>query len=296
MINDALARQLAPASFEGVDFPVVDVTTTDGHDSARHAGYLQAGADIETTGRKPGAIKLKIAFFEGIRGWPANLFDIVRVELVEAFQDNPYGQLIHPSRGPMQVHVDEWVEPLEGRVRNGCWLDVAMTEQRGASSLLDPALRPTDPATDLTTAAAAADAAAPPGVDDDPSVLDLVNAALEVVDAANATFLASGGSLSGLVAAVGDRLLAVAPFGADVYLYRIALERTLAAALTLQSALASTGGGPRTFTVPTPLSIQRIAGLPQVYGDPTRARDLLDANAITDPLFVPAGTVLIVLD
>jgi hypothetical protein len=52
-------------------------------------------------------------------------------------------------------------------------------------------------------------------------------------------------------------------------------------------------GRRRYYTVPSGMALWEVSLA--VYGTASRVRDLLGANTITDPLAVPAGTVVVVL-
>ena len=55
-----LSRSLSSWAWEGVEFPGTETRTDGGHDSAKHSGYGQRGADIETTGAKPKTFSVTI--------------------------------------------------------------------------------------------------------------------------------------------------------------------------------------------------------------------------------------------
>ena len=62
----------------------------------------------------------------------------------------------------------------------------------------------------------------------------------------------------------------------------------------LQRVDRSVGDGRRRYyTVPSGMALWEVSLA--VYGTAARVRDLLGANTITDPLAVPAGTVVTVL-
>lgn len=294
---DELSQHLALFAFEGIEFPGADVSTTFGHDSAKHKGYGQRGADVETTGPKEKVVKVRAVLVNGLRGWRGDaLFPTVFQRLTRALETTPEGLLTHPTRGVVTVHFDEGVEEIRAPERRGVTLMLSFTEQRGESELLEfgPNAVTTSPAERVTAAAAAADAAA----------LDLLGRVMGYVDAAQAfvddlrdgtaqaaTIMASA---DGLVTRIRGDLRDPLFAAADLHPLREAQWAFLAA--TYEARDKALGDEARTYTVAEPASLAMIASLPEVYGDASRASDLAASNSIVDPSLVPEGTVLRVVD
>ena len=309
---DVFERMLAPASYEGVHFPVVSAEVTGGHDSAKHEAFRVAGADIETTGRKPTVFTLKIPLFHGlaepISGWePDDVFPGVYRRLLAKFRDEPLGLLVHPTRGRVTVHVDEVKEHLAPDARSGVTLEVTFTEHV-ASAPPPRGLLAGDPIESLQVAFAALEAARPSEAQlieavrqgASPIVLDIPSSLLDGLEQITRRLVQADGVLRDVSAAtragialVNGNLTEASFAGLVGHEYRLAAELAIGAFHEVREA-AMRISQPRTYDVPEEMSVAEIAAQPAVYGDPSAARFLLAANRIPDPLRVPAGTTLVV--
>lgn len=292
MAVDALKEHLQPFAFEGVEFPAAETSLTAGHDSAKHAGYRQRGADIETTGPKAKVIKVKVPLYNGLR-WPTPLFPGTFDALVRALEAHPEGLLTHPTRGLLTVHVDEWTEPFDGKTKDGCMLEVTFTEQRGEAALVDfnaPAA-PADVA--IEEAGKVEVLAAELGlVDRFLGFVDDVTAVMDELASADATMTQAIASADALVRRCQDDADDPAFAASQFFPLRGALGATTAAVASRIEERR--GDQPGTFRLPAAMSVAEVAAHPDVYGDATRMGDLLEVNVLADPSEIPAGTVLLV--
>ncbi len=290
-MSDEIGRNLAVCAFGDIQFPAMDISTAYGHDSARHQGYGQRGSDIETTGPKAKVVRLRAVLKNGLRGWtgPA-LFPDQYALLTRALESTPEGFLTHPTRGLMTVHFDEAEEVINTRERRGLELTLSFTEQRGESDLLDFSPTSTAPDAAMQSAAAEVDALAPSGAVSFGAVVDDT---LGYLDAAPRSYLDATARLEGIVSGVRSALVAGDALTSSVHGYRVALNDLLAATLAYRSRYAAPGQ--RTVVVPVEMSLARVAALPEVFGEPRRAAELLRSNAIMDPSRIPAGTRLTVV-
>lgn len=302
-IVDDLGRTLAPFAWEGIEFPGEDCTTTFGHDSAQHKGFLTRGADIETTGPKALVIRVRAVFQNGLRGWRgAPLYPETYQRVLRALE-TPEGLLTHPTRGVLTAHFDEGTEEVKSGQRRGLTIQLTFTEQRGDAELLEMAsAAQLSPADDLLAAASLADAAAPSGL---AATLDEVlgtyatlreQAAdvLRTIETANDSYLTAvvtldeyGRGLARLLEDPAATLVEANPFCT-------AINRTLAAATRLREDFG--GATVRQYVVPVDAPLSVIAADPDVFGDAARAPELAAANVILTPWLVRAGTVLTVVD
>ena len=291
-MSDEIGTNLSLCAYEGVLFPGTDIETGFGHDSARHLGFGQRGTDIETTGPKAVVVSMRAVMKNGLRGWtgPA-LFPDQYARLVRALESTPEGYLTHPTRGLMLVHFDDAKEMVSARERRGLELTLSFTEQRGESELLDFAPTSTAPDAAMQTAATEADLLAPEGAS---KIAPTVDDVLAYLDAAPRSYLEASSRLDALASTVTVALEARDVAASTMHAYRVALRALLGA--TLAYRLRYKASGQRTVVVPAEMSLARVAALPEAFGDPRRATDLLRANAITDPSRILAGTRLIVVD
>ena len=122
----------------------------------------------------------------------------------------------------------------------------------------------------------------------------VIDAGLATLEGASLpTFFDVMATLRAMLAVV-DTNLAIAALGAASAFAALALLEDLRATLrALQERYQPGAGALRLYTVPETMALWQVAVA--VYGDASREGLILAANAIPDPLFVAAGTVLTVL-
>jgi len=288
----ALSESLSTWAWQGIEFPGTETRVEWGHDSARHQGYGQRGVDIETTGQKPRAFTVSIPLRGGLRWTGAErLYPETYLRLREALK-TPEGYLTHPSYGLVTAHVDTISERIDPMKPDGLDLDVTFTEQRAESQEL---------ALTLARAAASADAALAAAAEADAAVSSLsvsspttigaeVAGAFEYLDAAVRGGADAIATFDDLVADLDARLRDSAAAGVGGHAYRTALGRTRAAVLARRAEYL--GDTAQTVTLGDTMSLARAAV--EAYGDASRAAELASKNHIDDPLFILAGTVLVI--
>lgn len=291
------ATGYGPLGGAQIYFPAVDVTTQSGHEAAKHTALRVRGADIEPTGQKPYTVKMRIALLEDLEQagggtWDDGPWQDVYRRLVECFEANPIGTLSHPLRGPMTVLVEDWDDKIDAGIRDGVFLDVTFVEHNADSGLdgLSRTRAADDPPTRATAQAASADAAAA-GLSVAPTpMVPRIGAMLDALDAAEG-YGATAGLVDAELAAARANL--ALPGVAESYRYRLATELLVAALYDVRTYYLGTRE-PGVYVVRAPMSLARIAALPEVYGDPGLATLLRQANRVSDPVLVPVSTRLVV--
>lgn len=294
MAIDLLQEHLLTFTLEGVSFPALDTSLSAGHDAARHKAYRQRGEDVEDTGPKAKTFRVKVPLYASVR-WPVRrLFPDVYRELVPVLEQGGDVQLIHPTRGLVTVHVDDWTETFEGRTKDGLTLEIVFGEQRGEAQRLRDFAPVRRPEVEATAAAVAAEeAAAELGLlarlegfaDDVADVMDELAAA----DTALTQAVATADALIARCESIEEDPAFAA---SQAFPLRSAVGATRAAVAIRRAERA--GDAPRTFRVPSAMSVTELAAHPSVYGDASRAADLLEVNAFADPSEIPAGTSVLV--
>lgn len=289
-----LSATLSSWAWEGVEFPGTETRTEGGHDSAKHSGYGQRGADVETTGQKPKTFSVTIPLRNGIR-WPGaeRLYPETYLRLRAALA-TAEGLLTHPTWGILTAHLDTWSEVIDPMKPDGVDLQVTWTEQRGEAEGLELTLaRSTTPAATAASAAASADTAGAglSGLADVTSLADEVSAAFDALDAAVQTGPEIARTFEDVIGSVSARLADPAGLSTAGHDYRAALLRTQAALVDARAQYLG-DGTTQTVTLREDMSAARAAAL--AYGDASRAGELVARNAIDDVLFIPAGTVLVI--
>lgn len=291
---DDLGLHLSQFAWEGIVFPGDDISTTFGHDSARHSAFGQRGANIETTGPKAETVKVRAVLMNGLRGWTGlPLFPDTYNRLMRALKGSPEGLLSHPTRGDFKAHFDDGTEEIRPKERRGLYLTLTFTEQNGDADLL--AFAPTmDPGAAMAASAAEADDARPTAALDQTSLATEVTDATGFLEESTRGYGEATARLEALVDSIAARRFDPAAAGVDAHAYRAALAATQVATLRYRDRYL--GAGRRTFVVPEESSLARLAAHPLVYGDASRLGDLARANTVLDPSRVPAGTLLVVVD
>lgn len=288
-----LSRSLSSWAWEGIEFPGTDTRSDGGHDSAKHSGYGQRGADVETTGQKPKTFSVTIPLRNGLRWTGAERLYPETYLRLRAALATPEGLLTHPTWGLLTAHLDTWSEVVDPMRPDGVDLQVTWTEQRGEAEGLELTLAAATPAATAATSAADADAARAglAGVADTTSLADRVSAAFDYLDTAVRTGPEIASTFADVLGSVADRLADPAGMVAAGHDYRVSLERTQAALVSARAAYLG-DGTTRTITLREDMSLGRVAAL--AYGDASRAGELVAKNSIDDVLLIPAGTVLVV--
>jgi prophage DNA circulation protein len=293
-----LQRHLAQAAYEGVTFPVESSSLQGGHDSVKHTAWRVRGADVEHTGQRPYTGKLRIPFVEGLAGW-ADLFPGRFAELVGAFERSPQGTLVHPTRGTISVQIDDWSEDLEVRMSNGCILEMSFTELRGEAELLfhaGEAAAPEQVAIEKADKADREIAEAQPDPAKRPTpVAPAVKETIAFLTSNPRSYVETRTRMDALLDLVGIVLRAPLLLSIEMFGAREALLLLRAALFQLNSSLLGSAQT-RQVRLPVAMSVSQAAALPEAFGDARRANEILQSNAIADPLRIPAGTLLTLLD
>lgn len=305
---------LGPYKLGGVEFEASSRKRKGGRQIVARKYPNRDGQDAEDTGREPYTFELTIPLFHGVNPdhWPG-IFD----NLIAVCEDPPSDlEYQDPEFGTLVVSVETWDDGLDAGARDGTVLSIVLTERMlDAGPIFRVASTPTisDP-TEL--AASLDDAMADAGIDET-AVSDgfaVAGASLDEGEKGAAGTLwqsqvtetlariDDGATTADAIVAQVERVRArldvltglasvQTPEGQPVYegamLLAAALEATARELAADAPALVE-----HTLRVET--SIFEVAAA--LYGDPARVTDLLARNAMSDPLFIPAGTTLVVAD
>lgn len=310
-------KALAECSFDGLAFPVTRITTEGGHRFAEHEAYLREGADLEPCGRRAyrGTITIPMENAPALVKRYGKLFPTLLFNLREKFRENPIAELAHPELGPFAALMHSWSTTLDAEHRSGVPFEVSYIEHNAEAGLLADA----DGATSSTSTAVAAQAASA-----DAAMLayrvrvltplnPLLSAAdilvlaavgwtpltsifstqLALLEASALPFTAVSACFRVMLDAVAANLALSIFASASAHAATLALLQLRASTYDLRSRYQPTLSRVRTFTVPETMALWQVAQL--VYGDSSKTRLILAANAISNPLAVKAGRVLTIL-
>lgn len=301
MIDDPLAMQTSEASFERVTFPVENADTESGQDFAEHTALLAPGADIEPTGRKAkrGTLTVPCLNIPQLVEHYGEMFPGKYAELLRLWDEPRIGELFHPTRGSFRALMHRVREALVPTVRDGVVLTVEWVEHNAEASVnvADSGASPADTASRAEAEATAADDAmadVDPDHDGGWSPLSaLAAASLLTLDSPAAPWSDKLAALNAMREAT-DTAIALSVFQPASAFGALSALSTFRATLDeLEERYLPGSDSARRYSVPQTMALWQIAQA--VYGDASKTSLLLAANAIPDPLFVPAGTVLLVL-
>lgn len=292
---DILAT-LAQASYRGILFPVEAAPLEGGNDFAEHTAYRRPGADQEFTGRKAytGSFTIPLINIPALEKVYGLLFPDLLLRLVAAFEETPTGPMVHPLLGAFEAAITGWSHEVDPSVRNGVKMTVRWAEQNGTSLFLmqQPGTASVVSSDTVSNLAAKADEAGADITGYVP-ISETVDAALDVLDERTQPFSTVAESFRTMTEAVtfNQRLAAIGePSG---WPCARALADTLNAINGLREAAGIADVGDRVYTVPVAMALFEVAQA--VYGDASLTGIILSANAIDDPMLIPAGTRLTIL-
>jgi prophage DNA circulation protein len=330
-VADDLAQFLGGAAYEGVEFPVIELHTSWGHDSVKHRALGRPGSDTATTGLRERTVQVKALFTNDLTNWPDTLFPARLRQLLDKLRTTPKGVFDHPFHGQLNMHVDDVGEPIDINVRNGVTLAFTLSEyDDAAAEIADPNdRRPSDPASEMVAAATATDAAVADAIPTEsarpPAVTGVVLGQLAFLEggmnpsasSTGTTSAASGSSTTVVTSAVstsGVRPGGVARGYVEATAAFAEVQRSVTAVLTNPALQGIAGHDARVAAEATRVATLRYQArylgdsqpssyfVPAtmslghvaalIYGDPRKTPLLRGSNQIPDELFIPAGTVL----
>lgn len=285
------------ASYRGILFPVESADVDGGTDFVEHVAYRRRGADMEPAGLKAyrGSLTIPLINTGPLVQRYGTLWPDLRADLVQMFSDNPIGTLIHPTWGSLEVAILSWSTKDSPDLRNGQRLTVQWQEHNASlASLiaLDGAVT-TDPTTTVQSLATTADtlSAGKAGYVPLAPVFAVTMTKLETPEVLAYSEVLAAFSL--LFGAINYALALTSMTGLDAAAAYAALLTLRVATQGYYERFAPGISGVRYFVVPADMGVCEIAA--SVYGDISKTSLLYAANSFTDPLLVPAGTVVTVL-
>ena len=300
---NTLRQYLAATSYEGILFPAVDLNTAWGHDKATHQALLTPAADIQTTGRKSYVTRMRIAFCNDIQGWYSNLFPDLYEQLMQKFVEVPLGTLVHPTKGSMLVHTDDIQEHVDPKIANAVFVDVTWTERSSADAVFAGQTDVVDlnigsPEDATVETASTADALTPDlpagSVTEFVSISPVISTMLLALNSGTVSIRLAHSAFATAIQSIRANIDLAVSLGVDAHDYRAAVEACLASVYRYRDTYLSEKK-PTYVRVPVTMSLGRVAALPQVYGDPSKAYLLRLNNSIPDETAVAAGSVIAVL-
>jgi len=295
-MTDALSR-LPECSFDGIVFPVERAEWSGGNDLVEHLAYRRPGADVEPTGRRPyrGTLVVPLINAPSLVARYGELFPGLRFDLLTRIEERPIATLVHPTLGQITAAIGEVSESADAADRSGVRLTIQWTEHNASVALLvgdDASGDPVNASQDVAKLAADADKANATTTGYQ-STRATVSAQLAYLDAAPRTYTQTASALRLMLAPVEANLALTAVTSASAHNAYVATAALRAGIYALRDRLIPSAARVSYYTTPRTMADWEIALA--VYGDATLTSLIRSANAVADPLAIPAGRRLTIL-
>lgn len=291
------------AAFNGITFPVENVKVRGGVRHVVHEYPHSDGGQPEKLGRKLYTIEMMANFQttfkkhqggEGDALWPDRL-DNLRSQ----FEISLTAPLLIPTIGEIQAFAVEWDQEASNKILSGEKMTIKFLEDQSEQFLVDNLIKKeaqgaAQEGERLSAAAAEAirqDLLAPekqPIFDAITDITNLVVAAADTIDLVGTRLEALLLSLIQLASDAERSVDELNDPGNFILLEQ--LKRVWAAGQEQFENLKGEQARLITFTLPRQMTVQEVAI--EVYGDTSRAVEILQLNPIEDPFAIPAGATL----
>lgn len=285
---------LQRAGFGGIEFPVTAVRVRGKYGHFVHRYLRVAGGAVEKLERELYMVEMDAVFDVNVKGygtlWPDKL-----AALRKMYESGATEDLVVPTIGAIPAMMPEWDQVAElAQRRSGETTTLRFIEDQTEKFLKD--------AVSMSSLAGLGDAANKfnaaalnaPAAERDlfGKIQDAANKVLSIkdqIDLYGGLVTARIEELTGYLKEADGQLESLQnPQNSDLFEAFMALWN---AAIDIGSNLANSERGGQFWVVPQTMTISDISVA--IYGDTSRANDLLLNNAISDPFAVPAGETLI---
>lgn len=284
-------QQLKVASFAGISFPYSECTVKLGQRKHVHVYLETPGGALQKLGRELYQIEFTVPAHEGLVAPYQQFYSVKLPALWSVFEQSATADLVVPSLGTLRAFNTDATRSIRVREQSGEALKLSFIEDQedlfAASALITPSVDGMPPR--LRTFVRLAAPTVPL------STLDKLAVAVNALSA-----LSGGGPQAARL--VGARATGVIAVCQEIY--RLAKFGTASNVLAVDALLdihfaavtlaedAARRAIPTALSEPTParMSVTQLAAW--LYGDTSRARELLILNSFTDPLSIPRGSLV----
>lgn len=286
--------ELQRASFGGIEFPVTAVRVRCKYGHFVHRYLRVAGGAIEKLERELYMVEMDAVFDVNVKGygtlWPDALAALRRM-----FESGTTDDVVVPTIGAIPAMIPEWEQEAQmGQRRSGETTTLRFLEDQTEKflqlSVAESSLAGLGDAASRFNAAALS----APEAERDlfGKIQDAANKVLSIKDQADlygGLITARVEELTGYLREADGQIESLQnPQNSDLFEAFLELWN---AALDIGANLAESERGGQFYVTPQTMSVSDISVA--IYGDTSRANDLLLNNAIADPFAVPAGETLI---
>lgn len=289
---------LQKASFADRAFPIYDCTVAIGLRDHVHEYPHAPGGAPEKLGRKLIEVRMTAPFMDGFRAYPL-LFSEILAELRITIQQQSTQTLVIPTLGTIQAYPISWEEKTDARVRSGVVVSMTYREDQSTEFAVEELVKTGSEslATDLTNLNSDVnDSFTRAGLS--PLALNLFDAVQSVgaqvlgyadqVESFGDLIVAKTEDLSNLCQQADKRLDIL---NQPIY-FRVteSLHKVWASSNKLHADALKLAVPLVPFEVPGGLTMSAADISRAIYGDNSRAVELLKLNGFPNPFAVPGGT------
>lgn len=285
---------LVPVRFKGIAFPVRSVNVRGGLRDHVHEFPHAAGGQPEKLGRKLYEIRMVACFHVTFRQYP-DLWPKGITDLFQLFETGETAQLAVPTLGVIFAYCVDWSKDQEARARSGENAEFLFREDAsnknspysftvGSIEKLEADFKKFQVEAEKMKGIGGIGGL----VDNITNSVNSVTAIKDQVElqsnlvAANVTKVATLCQQGNATLKIFDQ--------SENHAVKEALHNLWYSAYKLTKDITQRAGTPKTFTTPAMMPVTTIAK--SLYGDSSRATDILRMNQIVDPFRVPPNTTL----
>ena len=279
--------QLQPWSFDGISFAVIDYSVRCKLRDHVHVYPHSPGGAVEKLGRELYTFHVRASFQTTFpkfpNAWPGDMAD-----LRDRFENEITSSLLIPTIGTIQAYITTWDQSGGFKVRSGEHVEIEFREDQSSAFLINGLINVT--VSNLSDAGTAAIAAADDAGVSLGSLTDLINSVTAIGDQIDLYGSLITSKLDGIAAAC-SMLDASVDLNQPVnYPTLYAVHDVWLASLTLKQDILKKSVPIVTYVTPTLMSVTDVAST--LYGDASRASEVLQLNALEDPFAIAQTTSL----
>lgn len=284
-------EQLQEFAFNRIPFLVESYEVRGGLRDHVHEYPHSPGGDPETMGRKLYTVSVNAVFVDNTPRYPT-AWPLDRSQLMNLFEAEARGPLLIPTIGTMRAYAFDWTLTAASKMRNGERFKLEFREDQQVDLVADSSIAPNYTAV-ATKASALVDALATSGIKADifTVIADLSSQIQGYVDSVNldvsllATKVDQLSDACRTADAIVTELDAPSAWPVVDALHDLGVTADNLNRDVLQQSLPLLS-----FTTPSLMSIVDVSR--SIFNDTSYAMEIMQMNALDDPLSIPANTVL----
>ncbi len=281
--------KLKPMSFAGINFPYKEYSVKGAYRKHIHEYPHVAGGAPEKLGRSLYEVTDSVDCRAGLASKKYDQLITDLGVLRTLWENGDTAELHIPHIGTVKMFADDWTERVKGTDRSNVAGEIKFVEDQESAFLVLETIQ--IKTSDFNDAAYTLQGMPKSEQSLWSKINNAITSVLAVKDQAElygSLFVAKIDGLASLLE-LADKTLDELNDPSNIELLN-ALHRLWDAALSIKNDIQGQDDYLREFTVPLPMTVGQAAGA--IYGDSSRGGELMQLNVLSDPLNLPAGTVL----